>query len=156
RRSNRSWGSTSTRRSPGGTASFGSERPLVNFHLQIDLSVEAGQCSMTPPRFTGARPVSDKALKPLPYLARNLKIESTPLQRRVYKLSVPKRRSEDRREAVADRNRLRRRVVRKRNSHRRGAQAPRRAQSLALESKKQRRLGKAVWLVNRYCRTVSD
>jgi len=44
---------------------------------------------MTPPRFTGARPVSDKALKPLPYLARNWKFESTPLQRRVYKLSVP-------------------------------------------------------------------
>src|SRR5215831_13760749 len=46
-----------------------------------DLSVEAGKCSMTPPRFTGARPVSDKALKPLPYLARNWKFESTPLQR---------------------------------------------------------------------------
>src|SRR5215813_11579306 len=37
------------------------------------------------------------------------KFESIPLQRRACKLSVPKRRSEDRREAVADRNRLRRR-----------------------------------------------
>ena len=47
---------------------------------------------MTPPRFTGARPVSDKALKPLPYLARNWKFESTPLQRRVCKPSVPRQR----------------------------------------------------------------
>ena len=36
-------------------------------------------------------PVSDKALKPLPYLARNWKFESTPLQRRVCKPSVPQR-----------------------------------------------------------------
>jgi len=33
-------GSTSTRHGPSGTASFGGERPLVNFHLQIGLSAE--------------------------------------------------------------------------------------------------------------------
>src|SRR5215469_10475802 len=49
---------------------------------------------------------------------RNWNFESSSLQRRVYKLSVPKRRSEDRREAVADRNRLCRR--------RDGDRAPRR------------------------------
>src|SRR5215467_2445207 len=44
-----------------------------------------------------------------PRVARNWNFESSSLQGRVSKLSVPKRRSEDRREAVADRNRLRRR-----------------------------------------------
>jgi hypothetical protein len=48
---------------------------------------------MTPLASRALGPVSDKALKPLPYLARNWQFESTPLQGRVRKLSVPEQRT---------------------------------------------------------------